>query len=153
MGVQGQGRHLHVKLLVGMKKKGGEWSISFEGQWLAKSGMAFKKLVEEPDKYDGRIGECRWQPGAKTFKPETDWKYTIDGSWEDGGWVLQKLREDKTIPNDVRTAKRVVESIDEDLSLEDLRNMILEAQKNGSLAQSVGSASGYPGKREVGPTF
>eukprot|EP00928_Gymnodinium_smaydae_P071890 TRINITY_DN55365_c0_g1_i1.p1 TRINITY_DN55365_c0_g1~~TRINITY_DN55365_c0_g1_i1.p1 ORF type:complete len:429 (+),score=59.17 TRINITY_DN55365_c0_g1_i1:41-1327(+) len=130
--VKGIGRHVHVKLMVGIKK-GNSWGISFQGQWLAKAGGEFKALLQDPDKYHGRIGECRWQPAAKTFRPEEGTRFTMEGTWESGGWVLQKIREDKQQPNDMRTAKRVVESIDDDLSLEVLESQILEARQAGTL--------------------
>ncbi|CAJ1438068.1 unnamed protein product, partial [Effrenium voratum] len=116
--VSGENKNMHVKLLVGFKTAQ-QWQVKFCGHWLAKTGDVFKKLREDPGRFEGKIGECKWQPSAKTFTPADHFKFTMNGSWENGGWVLQRLREDKQEPNDLRTAKRVVESIEDNLNEED----------------------------------
>jgi len=130
--VRGTGRQMHVSLLVGMKKKE-EWHVKASGLWLAKLGDMFRQLQKDPEKFQGKICECRWSQTAKTFTPIDANRFTLDGTWSDGGWVLQRLREDKTQPNDMRTAKRVVESIEDDLSFEDLNKKIQAAHSDGSL--------------------
>eukprot|EP00434_Breviolum_minutum_P041247 symbB.v1.2.036690.t1/scaffold5233.1/size29537/3 len=90
--VFGDGKNMHVKLLVGFKGAQ-QWQVKFCGHWLAKTG-AFKELKEDPSRFNGKIGECKWNPSAKTFTPSDPIKFTMSGKWEDGGWVLQRLRED-----------------------------------------------------------
>ncbi|CAE7472850.1 CGT1 [Symbiodinium natans] len=85
-------KNIHVKLLVGFKGKE-TWQVKHTGHWLAKMGDMFKKLREDPTAFDGKIAECKWHASAKTFTPSDQLKFTVNGSWEDGGWVLQRLRE------------------------------------------------------------
>ncbi|CAE7617302.1 CGT1 [Symbiodinium sp. CCMP2592] len=82
-------RNMHVKLLVGFKSKDA-WQVKHTGHWLAKMGDMFKKLREDPAAFDGKIAECKWNASAKTFTPSDQLKFTVNGSWEDGGWVLQR---------------------------------------------------------------
>jgi len=103
--VRGSGRFMHVKLLVGLKKKD-SWQVKFDGHWLAKTGDAYRHLQQDPDAWDEKIGECCWLPTAKTFTPADAHRFSVEGTWEDGGWVLQRKREDKEQPNDLRTAKK-----------------------------------------------
>ncbi|CAE7212746.1 TTF2 [Symbiodinium sp. KB8] len=85
-------RNMHVKLLVGFKQRDA-WQVKHTGHWLAKMGDMFKKLREDPAAFDGKIAECKWNASAKTFTPSDQLKFTVNGTWEDGGWVLQRLRE------------------------------------------------------------
>jgi len=135
-------RNMHVKLLVGFKSKDA-WQVKHTGHWLAKTGDMFKKLREDPAAFDGKIAECKWNASAKTFTPSDQLKFTVNGSWEDGGWVLQRLREDKSLPNDLRTAKRVVESIQDDLNEEDLLTIVLKAKEDGKLKAAAECGSGH----------
>ncbi|CAK0906606.1 unnamed protein product [Prorocentrum cordatum] len=148
--IKGGGQSVHVKLLVGIKK-GGDWEIQFCGHWLAKSGELFKELKSNPDAFDGVIGECVWQKEAKTFTPGNNNVYTSDGAWEDGGWVLQRLREDKKLPNDLRTAKRVVESIEDDLSFEALNDKVMAAHREGKLTPASTCGEGGLPRAPVQP--
>lgn len=45
--LRGEGKQLHVKLLVGFKAAE-QWQVKFCGHWLAKTGEAFKELKEDP---------------------------------------------------------------------------------------------------------
>lgn len=136
-----RGKRVHVKLLVGIKKRE-EWQVHFSGLWLAKTGPAFRALQEDSMAFDGKVGECRWQKSAKTFVPAETGRFTVEGTWENGGWVLQRIREDKTQPNDMRTAKRVVESIEDDLSLEDLDSQVTAAYEDGTLKVALECGEG-----------
>eukprot|EP00405_Crypthecodinium_cohnii_P049724 CAMPEP_0206608212 /NCGR_PEP_ID=MMETSP0325_2-20121206/52819_1 /ASSEMBLY_ACC=CAM_ASM_000347 /TAXON_ID=2866 /ORGANISM="Crypthecodinium cohnii, Strain Seligo" /LENGTH=673 /DNA_ID=CAMNT_0054125789 /DNA_START=90 /DNA_END=2111 /DNA_ORIENTATION=- len=139
--VKGVGRFLHVKLLVGFRKQM-EWHVDFSGLWLAKTGDMFKKLQADPAAFDGLIGECCWRTDTKTFIPSSHHVFVNEGTWEDGGWVLQRLREDKSMPNDLRTAKRVVESIEDDLNLEDLHKLVMNAKEAGLLKAAADCGEG-----------
>eukprot|EP00913_Durusdinium_trenchii_P035431 g33157.t1 len=76
--VLGDGKKMHVKLLVGFKGKD-QWQVKFCGHWLAKTGEVFK----DPKQFDGKIGECKWNPSAKTFTPTDAFRFTMNGAWED----------------------------------------------------------------------
>ncbi|CAK9018110.1 unnamed protein product [Durusdinium trenchii] len=140
--VLGDGKKMHVKLLVGFKGKD-QWQVKFCGHWLAKTGEVFKVLKKDPKQFDGKIGECKWNPSAKTFTPTDAFRFTMNGAWEDGGWVLERLREDKEVPNDLRTAKRVVESIEDNLTEEDLAAYIVKAKEDGKLKAAASCGDGY----------
>lgn len=140
--VFGDGKNMHVKLLVGYKASH-NWRVNFSGHWLAKTGKAFKQLKEDPSRFNGKIGECKWQPAAKTFTPTDPVKFTMNGAWEDGGWVLERLREDKHEPNDYRTAKRVVESIEDALTEEELASYVATAMEQNKLKAAATCGDGY----------
>lgn len=140
--VFGDGKNMHVKLLVGYKASH-NWRVKFSGHWLAKTGKAFKQLKEDPSRFNGKIGECKWHPDAKTFTPTDPVKFTMNGAWEDGGWVLERLREDKHEPNDYRTAKRVVESIEDALTEEELASYVANAMEQNTLQAAATCGDGY----------
>eukprot|EP00746_Dinoflagellata_sp_MGD_P136353 gnl/MRDRNA2_/MRDRNA2_70290_c0_seq1.p1 gnl/MRDRNA2_/MRDRNA2_70290_c0~~gnl/MRDRNA2_/MRDRNA2_70290_c0_seq1.p1 ORF type:complete len:602 (-),score=101.11 gnl/MRDRNA2_/MRDRNA2_70290_c0_seq1:98-1723(-) len=135
--MKGAGRAMHVKLSSAIKG-----TDQHDGLWLAKHGDAYKQLMQDPKACDGKIAECRWIPTTKTFNPADRMRYTTEGDWEDGGWVLVKLRPDKNIPNDIRTVKRVIQSIDDDLAFEDLMREIATAKEVGTLKVAAECHSG-----------
>lgn len=141
--LQGPGpRKLHVKLLVGLKRPDA-WLVKFCGHWLAKTGDAYRQLIKDPSEWNEKIAECKWQPSAVTFFPNDALRFTTEGHYEDGGWVLQRLRSDKQQPNDLRTAKRIVESIEDDLKIEDIEKLVLEAREKGTLTVAAESGEGH----------
>lgn len=130
--IAGQGRFLHVKLLVGVRAKDG-WDVQHAGDWLAKTGSFFRSLQADPKAFQGQIVECKWHKNAKTFKPSNTERFTLDGSWEDGGWVIVDVRKDKKVPNDMRTSRRIVESIQDGLDVDALHDLVASAHRDGKL--------------------
>merc|ERR1719356_1179293 len=78
-------------------------------------------------------------------------RFVVDGTWENGGWVLQRLREDKQQPNDLRTAKRVVESIEDNLTFEDLQAQLKAAREAGTLKDAAAAEDKDLPRVNMGP--
>ncbi|OEH74744.1 mRNA capping [Cyclospora cayetanensis] len=93
----------------------------------------------------GTIVECFWRSSAPvyTFYPalrenptsreEQRWTarnqghpfYDFDrGEWREGGWVAERIRTDKTMPNDMRVLLNVKRSIDDGVSFSALQQEI-----------------------------
>lgn len=92
------------------------------GLWLARSGPMWNWLVENRKEANNKIGECGWDPTAYTFIPSDKKEYTSRGVWaeEPGAWVLHRIRDDRTIPNDVSVVEKVKASIKDGISIEHL---------------------------------
>eukprot|EP01092_Planopodium_desertum_P009655 TRINITY_DN4194_c0_g1_i1.p1 TRINITY_DN4194_c0_g1~~TRINITY_DN4194_c0_g1_i1.p1 ORF type:complete len:575 (+),score=108.32 TRINITY_DN4194_c0_g1_i1:44-1726(+) len=88
--------------------------------WITDSKQTFKKsgIVE------GSIIECSWDPNGATVVPATK-----DGEEEkhfEGGWVIDRIRTDKSVPNEDWVAHKIIESIESHISEEELTRLILE---------------------------
>jgi len=107
---------LHAKLLpavAGVQK--------FTGLWLARSGPMWTWLVENRREVNNKVVECGWDPNAYTFVPSNRNEFVTTGTWnKDGGWILHRVREDRTTPNDESVVEKVKASIADGISIEDL---------------------------------
>jgi hypothetical protein len=112
--------HVHAKLLVaeaGVQK--------FKGNWLARTGEMWNWLVENRKEVNGKIAECGWDPNAYTFIPTNRKEFVESGTWkEGGGWVLHRIRDDRTIPNDESVVEKVKMSIEDGISIEQLHDTL-----------------------------
>jgi len=111
---------VHAKLLVaeaGVQK--------FKGNWLARSGEMWNWLVENRKQVNGKIAECGWDPNAFTFVPTNRKEFVTTGDWvKEGGWVLHRIRDDRTIPNDESVVDKVKQSIKDGISIEQLHEAL-----------------------------
>lgn len=92
------------------------------GLWLARSGPMWNWLVENRKEANNKIAECGWDPTAFAFTPASRTEYTTAGEWakEPGAWVLHRIRDDRTIPNDLSVVDKVKASIKDGISIEQL---------------------------------
>ena len=108
--------HVHAKLLVaeaGVQK--------FKHNWLARSGAMWNWLVENRKEVNGKVAECGWDPNAYTFVPSNTKEFVESGKWEPGGgWILHRIRDDRTTPNDESVVEKVKMSIEDGISIESL---------------------------------
>jgi len=115
-----------VKLLVG---EGGvaRWQGNI---WCAPVGEFYKSMIEKyvMDGIDGAIYECMYDVDIYTLKPQLKWNdetSAVTYSWKEGtkdrgGWVVERVRTDRKIPNDKRVVKSVFKSIQDGISFLDL---------------------------------
>lgn len=107
---------LHAKLLVafgGVQKN--------QAQWLARSGPMWNWLVQNRKEVNGKVAECGWDPEAYTFVPNNTNEFVSTGEWvKGGGWVLHRIRDDRTVPNDESVVEKVKASIHDAISIEHL---------------------------------
>ncbi|CDJ37835.1 mRNA capping enzyme, putative [Eimeria tenella] len=114
---------------------------TFAGLILAPYGDFYKELYELACNgcASGLIVECFWRPSApvftfypllqqqqqQTLKQQQQWAarnqghpmYDFDrGHWKEGGWVAERIRTDKAMPNDMRVLMNVKRSIDDGVS-------------------------------------
>ena len=93
----------------------------FNGLWLAREGPMWKWLCENTAAANGKVVECGWDATISTFVPSHGKHYTEDGEWiSKGGWVLHRIRDDRTTPNDVNVVEKVKASIADGISLDDV---------------------------------
>ncbi|KAL8438286.1 hypothetical protein ACSSS7_000263 [Eimeria intestinalis] len=120
---------------------------TFAGLILAPYGEFYKELYDMACRGSagGVIVECFWRPTAPVFtfypalreKPsareEQRWNsrnqghpfYDFDrGEWREGGWVAERIRTDKAMPNDVKVLVSVKRSIDDGVSFATLQHQI-----------------------------
>ena len=106
----------HGKLL---SAKGG--IQGFNGLWLAREGPMWSWLCENTAAANGKVVECGWDATLSTFIPSKVTRYTEEGEWvTKGGWVLHRIRDDRTTPNDVNVVEKVKASIADGISLDDV---------------------------------
>lgn len=108
---------LHAKLLpavAGVQK--------FTGIWLARHGEMWNWLVQNRRSVNNKVVECGWDPEAYSFAPTSRSEYVESGEWstQKGGWVLHRVRDDRTTPNDESVVQKVVNSIADGISIEEL---------------------------------
>lgn len=106
----------HAKLLpavAGVQK--------FTGIWLARSGPMWNWLIENRKAINNKVVECGWDPAAYTFVPSNKSEFVDTGNWiKDGGWILHRVRDDRTTPNDESVVEKVKASIADGISIGDL---------------------------------
>jgi hypothetical protein len=111
---------VHAKLLVaeaGVQK--------FKDNWLARSGEMWNWLVANRKQVNGKIAECGWDPNIFTFVPSNKKEFVSTGEWQKGGgWVLHRIRDDRTIPNDESVVDKVKQSIRDGISIEQLHDTL-----------------------------
>ena len=133
--------------------------------WMAKGGAFFEQNKEEIHKINSKIVECRWNKNLKTFRPmKTERritpngeisvrepevkKYSDDCDEVQGGWEILRVREDKKLPNDVKTVQRVRLTIKENLDIDALDSHLRDLRtksKFGARQYTTNSiASGQP---------
>jgi hypothetical protein len=116
---------LHAKLLpavAGVQK--------FTGIWLARSGPMWSWLVENRKEVNNKVVECGWDPNAYTFVPTNRKEFVSTGTWhKEGGWVLHRVRDDRTSPNDESVVEKVKASIADGISIEDLNQALQHVPK------------------------
>jgi mRNA guanylyltransferase len=102
----------------------------FTGIWLARTGPMWSWLVENRSKLNGKVVECGWDPNAFTFVPSSTKDYVETGNWvQEGGWVLHRVRDDRTTPNDESVVEKVKASIADGISIEDLNAALEDVPK------------------------
>ncbi|KAL8272752.1 hypothetical protein Esti_003302 [Eimeria stiedai] len=120
---------------------------TFAGLVLAPYGEFYKELYDMACRGSagGVIVECFWRPTAPVFtfypalrerpsaREEQRWNsrnqghpfYDFDrGEWREGGWVAERIRTDKAMPNDVKVLVSVKRSIDDGVSFATLQREI-----------------------------
>lgn len=116
---------MHARLLVasaGVQK--------FKATWLARSGEMWNWLVENRKTANNRVAECGWDPNAYTFVPSNSKEYVETGEWvAGGGWILHRIRDDRTTPNDESVVEKVKASIADGISIEVLQGVLENVPK------------------------
>lgn len=96
--------------------------------YLAPYGDVFKQLLELAlqNKIHHQIIECYYVThNICSIRKNENAVETI----MEGGWVAQKIRFDKTIPNDIKTINKVIQSIQDNITLETLISEIARNRK------------------------
>jgi mRNA guanylyltransferase len=91
---------------------------------------------------DERIIECVYDPKHVTvcYEPEDEAEPTWDNPRERlGGWKYERVREDKRIPNDIRTVESIKQSVADGVTQNELLQRLNLAQ------QGVSSDKGFGG--------
>ena len=101
---------------------------TFKGVWLAREGPMWQWLCDNTHRANGRVVECGWDPNIHTFVPTSKVEYVEEGYWTDGGWVLHRIREDRSTPNDVNVVEKVKASIADGLSLDDVHSVLANVE-------------------------
>ncbi|KFG45283.1 mRNA capping enzyme, partial [Toxoplasma gondii FOU] len=65
---------------------------------------------------------CRWR-AWNAAKPLYD---VENGTWKEGGWVAERIRTDKSLPNSFQVMKKVQQSIDDSITF---RTLLREAER------------------------
>ncbi|KAF4656592.1 hypothetical protein FOL47_008841 [Perkinsus chesapeaki] len=112
-------QEFHVKLLAAS-----EGVQVFQGIWLSRSGPHWQWLTENTRQVNGAIIECNWDPKTYTFVPSDSMAYVETGDWVPGGWQFQRIRTDRTSPNDERVVDRVKKSIADSVTFDELSDYI-----------------------------
>jgi len=104
--------------------------------WLAPVGDMYHELMAKARKADelnpsGQIWECFRREDVKTFLPIDLDKYTAQGEWVEGGWIVQRLRDDKLTANDVKTVNKVEQSITDCITYEELCRVFQDYRDQG----------------------
>lgn len=97
--------------------------------YLAPYGDIFKQLLELAlqNKIHHQIIECYYV--ANNICSIRKDEHAVETIVE-GGWVAQKIRFDKTIPNDIKTINKVIQSIQDNITLETLISEIARNRKH-----------------------
>nr|KJB17016.1 hypothetical protein B456_002G260900 [Gossypium raimondii] len=69
--------------------------------------VEFREVSDHPPSFSGKIIECSWDPDRQ-------------------GWVYMRIRTDKSTPNDINTYRKVMQSINDNITEEILLNEINE---------------------------
>eukprot|EP00922_Rhytidocystis_sp_ex-Travisia-forbesii_P055142 GHVS01081665.1.p1 GENE.GHVS01081665.1~~GHVS01081665.1.p1 ORF type:complete len:538 (-),score=116.90 GHVS01081665.1:296-1909(-) len=112
----------------------------FKGDFAAPFGDEYRRLVEATIRNEIRVHqlivECYWvaREPVYTFRPAiaenmktsniNDFAVPLDfdtGVWVMGGWVIERVRTDKQMPNDFRVVMKVMESIEDGITFKDLK--------------------------------
>ena len=80
--------------------------------WLTLDEDQYEKF-RKMKKINGRIVECVHDPEWYTVNPETGAKFK-------GGWKVLRFRDDRSMANDVNTIKRILFSVNDNVTSEDL---------------------------------
>jgi mRNA guanylyltransferase len=111
---------------------------TFNGVWLAREGPMWSWLCENTWLANGKVVECGWDPNIHTFVPANAGNYTEDGKWvSGGGWVLHRIRDDRTTPNDINVVEKVKASIADAISLDDVESTLGNVKSLTKLAESA----------------
>lgn len=118
-------KQLHAKLLPAVAGV-----QLFTGIWLARHGEMWNWLVENRNKVNNKVVECGWDPDAYTFIPSSRSEFVESGEWvKEGGWVLHRVRDDRTTPNDESVVEKVKASIADGISIEELHSTLRNVRK------------------------
>ena len=97
----------------------------FSGLWLAREGPMWNWLCENTGAANGKVVECGWEEDIHTFVPSHAKVYTEGGEWIPGGWwVLHRIRDDRTTPNDIHVVEKVKASIADGIGIDDVENAL-----------------------------
>ncbi|EAN32635.1 mRNA capping enzyme catalytic domain protein [Theileria parva strain Muguga] len=128
----------------------------FYNEFLAPYGDVYKKIMEVAltDQITQIIVECSWITDSRIYtfipnlrNPKADIKqrstqsltegkidYDFDnGTWIEGGWYAERIREDKNLPNHISVVKSVKSSIEDDITFEMLVEEVEIFKKNGKI--------------------
>ena len=101
--------------------------------WITFSERDFARFVADP-KRDSRIIECVYDPSWQTIEYDPDdirektWDYPRVRL---GGWKFERVREDKLLPNDIRTVKSILGSVQDGVTQPELLHRLGIAQVAG----------------------
>ena len=101
---------------------------TFKGFWLGRGGETWEWLQENTAKANNKVVECQWREDVDTFVPNNKSVFTDQGEWVKGGWVLMRLREDRTTPNDISVVEKVKDSIRDGIGVEELGKILRNVQ-------------------------
>lgn len=76
-------------------------------------------------KAEGKIVECIWDSSRKTCVPKKGAETWEEGVWRDGGWKLIRVREDKKTPNDEIQFAKIMRSIEDNITAEELLALLV----------------------------
>ena len=79
----------------------------------------YSTIDEKQSRYQGRIVECALENDVETHTPS--------GLTRGRGWVMQKIRDDKDLPNDEKVYVRVSQSIQDGVTFANLVSRIAGA--------------------------
>eukprot|EP01135_Chromosphaera_perkinsii_P000275 Nk52_evm44s62 gene=Nk52_evmTU44s62 len=105
-GMSADQKVLHFRLLAGSGGVHGFYD------WLTLDRDQYEKFCNMK-KINGRIVECVFDEEAYTVNPETGAKFK-------GGWKVLRFRDDKTTANDINTIKKILNSVNDNVTEQDL---------------------------------
>ncbi|KAK1444601.1 mRNA-capping enzyme like protein [Babesia gibsoni] len=127
----------------------------FYNEYLAPYGEVYKHILDKAidSKVTQLIVECSWITDSRvwTFVPKVKSKTSVDrsrgntmndgrmdydfrnGTWVQGGWYAQRIRDDKKLPNSLAVVDSVKSSIEDDITFEMLLQEFKLFTKNGKI--------------------
>ncbi|UKK02135.2 mRNA capping enzyme [Theileria orientalis] len=124
----------------------------FYNEFLAPYGEVYKKIIEMAltDQITQIIVECSWITDSRVytfipkiksdpknrFQSSTEGRIDYDfdnGTWVEGGWFAERIREDKNLPNHISVVRSVKSSIEDDITFDMLVEEVENFKRNGKV--------------------